>query len=151
MVSSRARTVDEYLATLPEGRAEAIGAVRAVVLRNLPKGYEETVNWGMLCYEIPIERYPDTYNKQPLSCVALAAQKNYCAIYLFGPYSDPKLRKMLEDAFAKSGRKMDMGKSCLRFKSADDLPLDAVGKIIASVPPEALIAQYQASRPPKKK
>ncbi len=146
MVSSPAKTVDEYLAGLPDDRRAAIEQVRKLIRKNLPKGYEESVNFGMLTYEIPLKRYPDTYNKKPLGYVALAAQKNYCAIYLFGAYADPEQRKALEDAFAKSGKKMDMGKSCLRFKSPDDLPLDALGKLIAAVPPERMIALYEASR-----
>lgn len=151
MVSSAARTVKEYLAGLPPERADAVLAVRALILKNLPEGYEEKVNWGMLSYEIPLERYPGTYNKQPLGYAALAVQKKYCAIYLFGAYSDPAQRVALEQAFAKSGKKMDMGESCLRFQSADDLPLPALGKVIASTPPEAMIALYEASRPAKKK
>lgn len=147
MVKSAAKTVDEFLAELPEARRAVIEQVRKLIRKNLPKGYEETMNWGMINYEIPLKRYPDTYNKQPLGSVALAAQKNYYAIYLFGAYGDPKQRKELEDAFAKSGKKMDMGKSCLRFKSPDDLPLDAIGKLIADMPPEKLIALYEASRP----
>ena len=151
MVSSAAKTVHEYLASLPADRAEAVARVRAVVLDNLPKGYEEKVNWGMLSYEIPLERYRDTYNKQPLGYVALAAQKNHCALYLLGANADPAQREALEEAFANAGKKMDMGKSCLRFESADELPLQALGKVIASTPPDAMIALYEASRPQKKK
>ena len=89
----------------------------------------------MISYGIPLERYPDTYNKQPLGYAGLAAQKNFNTLYLLGAYSDPKQRKALEDAFKKSGKKMDMGKSCLHFRKADDLPLDAIGEIIGSTPP----------------
>jgi len=143
-------SVDEYLAGLPEDRRQVIEQMRKLIRKNLPKGYEEAINWNMLCYQIPLKRYPDTYNQQPLGYVALAAQKNYCAIYLLGAYSDPKQRKALEDAFAKAGKKMDMGKSCLRFKSTDDLPMEALGKLIASTPPEAMIALHEAVRPAKK-
>lgn len=146
MVQTSAKTVDEFLQTLPEDRRVVVEKIRKLIRRNLPKGYEEAVNWSMLSYQIPLTSYPDTYNKQPLGYVALAAQKNYFALYLFGAYSDPRQREMLEHAFAKSGLKMDMGKSCLRFRSADDLPLDALGKLIASTPPEAMIALYEASR-----
>src|SRR5687768_16927671 len=136
MVQSKATTVKEYLDELPADRRKEIAKVRSVVRKSLPKGYRERMNWGMISYEIPLERYPDTYNKQPLGTAALAAQKSYNALYLFGAYSDPKRREALEDAFKKSGKKMDMGKSCLRFRKADDLPLDAIGKIIARTPPE---------------
>ena len=117
--------------------------MRDLVRRNLPKGYSETMSWGMISYGLPLSRYPNTYNGQPLGYVSLAAQKNYYALYLTGPYMDPKQAKQLSDAFEKAGKKMDMGKSCLRFKKLDDLPLDALGRIIASTPPEDLIAHYE--------
>ena len=143
MASSKATTVDQYLAELPAERREVVAKVRDAVRRNLPKGYVETMNWGMICYELPLERYPNTYNHQPLGCVALAAQKNYNALYLC---PDPAQRKELAEAFKRAGKKMDMGKSCLRFKTLDDLPLEAVEQVVASTPPEKLIAQYEASR-----
>src|SRR5688572_17752543 len=150
MVSSQASTVDDYLAELPPERRSIVSSVRDLVRRNLPEGYRETMNWGMISYEIPLERYPDTYNKQPLAYAGLAAQKNVNTLYLTGSYGDPKQRKRLEDAFEKSGKKMDMGKSCLHFRKAEDLPLDAIGDIIASTPPEKMIAMYEAARPKKK-
>ena len=104
------------------------------------------MGWGAICWEIPLERYADTYNGKPLGYVGLAARKNFHTLYLMGAYGDPKQRKRLEDAFRKSGKKMDMGKSCLHFRKADDLPLDAIGEIIASTPPEKMIAMYEASR-----
>jgi hypothetical protein len=146
MVQSKAKTVKEYLNELPEDRRSAISKVRSVVRKNLPKGYRETMNFGMITYEIPLERFPDTYNKQPICYAGLAAQKNFNSIYLMGAYADPKQRKQLEEAFRKSGKKMDMGKSCLHFRTADDLPLDAIGEIIASTPPDKLIEAYEASR-----
>ena len=150
MVQSSATTVKEYLDGLPADRRKEIAKVRSVVRKNLPKGYREMMAWGSICYAIPLERYPDTYNKQPLGYAALAAQKNFNTLYLMGAYGDPKQRERLEEAFRKSGKKMDMGKSCLHFRSADDLPLDEIGKIIASTPPEKMIAQYEAARPKKK-
>ncbi|HEX2202692.1 MAG TPA: DUF1801 domain-containing protein [Longimicrobium sp.] len=146
MVQSRAATVEEYLAELPEDRRAVVSAVRDVVVRNLPEGYRESVGYGMITYAIPLERYPDTYNKQPLAYAALAAQKNYYALYLTTPYQDPAQAEWLRDEFEKAGKKLDMGKSCLRFKKLDDLPLDAVGRVIASTPPDAFIAQYEAAR-----
>lgn len=150
MVQSKARTVKEYLDELPADRRKEIAKVRSVVRKNLPKGYRETMSWGTICYVIPLDRYPDTYNKQPLGYAGLAAQKNFNTLYLMGAYGDPKQRKALEDAFEKSGKKMDMGKSCLHFRKADDLPLDAIGKIIASTPPDRMIDMYEAARPKKK-
>ena len=150
MVPSKARTVKEYLDELPADRRKEIAKVRSVVRKNLPKGYREMMAWGAICYAIPLERYPDTYNKQPLGYAGLAAQKNFNTLYLMGAYGDPKQRKALEDAFKKSGKKMDMGKSCLHFRSADDLPLEAIGKLIASTPPDRMIDMYEAARPKKK-
>lgn len=146
MVQSKARTVEEYLEELPEERRAAISEVRKVVRKNLPRGYRETTNWGMITYEIPLERYPETYNGQPLCYAGLAAQKNHNALYLMGPYQDPSQVAALREAFRKSGKKMDMGKSCLRFKKAEDLPLDEIGRLIKGTPPEKLITHYEASR-----
>ncbi len=146
MASSKAATVDEYLAELPEDRRAVVSAVRDVVLRNLPAGYTETMSYGMIGYGIPLERYPDTYNKQPLGYAALAAQKNYYALYLLGVYQDSAQERQLREAFAAAGKKLDMGKSCVRFKTLDDLPLDAIGRVIAATPPHAHIAQHEAAR-----
>jgi hypothetical protein len=145
-MKSKAATVDEYLAELPEDRRAAISQVREVVLRNLPAGYVERMNWGMICYEIPLERYPKTYNKQPLSYAALASQKNYCAIYLMGVYGEGEQARRFREAFEQAGKKLDMGKSCVLFRRADDLALDAVGDVIASTTPEQYIAIYEKSR-----
>jgi hypothetical protein len=150
MVQSSTATVKQYMDELPPERRREIAKVRSVVRKNLPKGYRETMIWGMIGYGIPLEKYPDTYNKQPLCTAGLAAQKNYNTLYLLGAYGDPKQRKRLEDAFKKSGKKMDMGKSCLHFRRADDLPLDAIGEIIAAMPPEKLIAIMETVRPTKK-
>ena len=146
MVSSKALTVDEYLDELPPERRAIVASVRDLVRRNLPEGYRETMNWGMISYEIPLERYPATYNKQPLSYAALAAQKNTYTLYLTGAYQDAKRKKWLEREFEKAGKKLDMGKSCVHFKRLEDLPLDVIAKVVASTPPEKLIEQYEASR-----
>src|SRR5215210_1806432 len=136
MARSAAATIDEYLAELPEDRRAALAEVRDVVLRNLPAGYVETMNWGLISYEIPLERYPRTYNKQPLTYAALGSQKNYCAVYLMGVYGDGEQARRFKEAFRQAGKKLDMGKSCVRFRTADDLALDAVGEAIAATTPE---------------
>jgi uncharacterized protein YdhG (YjbR/CyaY superfamily) len=146
MPRSGATTVDEYLAELPEDRRAAIAEVRDVVLRNLPAGYVETMSWGMISYEIPLERYPKTYNGQPLSYAALASQKNYCAIYLLGVYGDDEQGAWFKEEFRKAGKELDMGKSCVRFRTADDLPLDVIGQVIARTSPERFIAIYEKAR-----
>lgn len=146
MASTDAKSADEYIDELPAERREVVAGVRRVILRNLPAGYEERMNWGMISYEIPLERYPDTYNGQPLMYAALAAQKKHIALYLMGPYQDDAQAARIEQAFARAGKKLDMGKSCLRFRKLEDLPLDDLGEVIASMPPEALIASYEESR-----
>ena len=146
MVSSAATSVTQYLEELPPERRKVVAAVRAVVRKHLPKGYAESMNWGMIAYEIPLARYPETYNKQPLAYVALAAQKNNYALYLSGPYMDPEVDAMLREAFKSAGKKLDMGKSCLRFKSLDDIPLDVIGKVVAAVPVDRYIEHYENSR-----
>lgn len=146
MPRSNASTVEEYLAELPPEPRAVVSAIRDLVRRNLPKGYAETMSFGMIGYVVPLARYPNTYNGQPLPYVSIAAQKDHYALYLFGPYVDSAQGNQLAEAFRTAGKKMDMGKSCLRFRKLDDLPLDAIGRMIASTPPEKLIAYYEAAR-----
>jgi len=146
MASSSATTVEAYLAELPPDRRGVISAVRDVVCRNLPKGYREAMNWGMISYEIPLERYPNTHNGEPLTYAALAAQKNHYALYLMGLYSHGAESGWFKEEFASAGKKLDMGKSCVRFKKLADLPLDTIAKAIAMVPPEKFIELFEASR-----
>lgn len=146
MARSAAATVADYLDALPPERRAVIAEVRKVIRRNLPKGYQEVMNWGAITYELPLERYPNTYNGQPLCYAALAAQKNHFALYLMTVYGDKKLEQELREAFKRAGKKLDMGKSCVRFKAVDQLPLDAIGRIIAAVPPDKYIAAYEKSR-----
>jgi uncharacterized protein YdhG (YjbR/CyaY superfamily) len=146
MASSSAATVEEYLRELPPERREVVSAVREVVLRNLPEGYRESMGFGMIGYGIPLERYPDTYNRQPLAYAGLAAQKNHYSLYLMCVYGDAQSEAAFREAFAAAGKKLDMGKSCVRFRRLEDLPLDVVGRTIASTPPEELIRRYEASR-----
>ena len=148
MVSSPARSVEEYLAALPDEKRIAISAVRDVVLRNLPKGYVEVMDFGMISYTVPLARFPETYNGHALMNAALAAQKNYNAVYLMGVYGDDANATRFKRAFADAGKKLDMGKSCVRFKTTDDLVLDAIGETIASVTVDDYIALYERSRTP---
>jgi uncharacterized protein YdhG (YjbR/CyaY superfamily) len=146
MASSKATTVDEYLAELPPERRAVVIAVRDVVRKNLPNGYTETMNWGMISYELPLARYPNTYNGKPLGYAALAAQKNYFALYLPLVYQDAKQEARLREEFEKAGKKLDIGKSCVRFKRVEDLELGAIAKVIASTPPDEFIERYEAAR-----
>ena len=140
---SEATTVTQYLAELPADRREAIEAVRGVILENLPGGYVEAMNWGMITYQIPLDMYADTYNGQPLMFAALASQKNHMAVYLTGIYISDEAREQFEAAYRETGKRFDVGKSCVRFRKLDDLPLDLIGDTIASVPVERLIARVE--------
>lgn len=146
MVSSRATSVEEYLDELPPDRRAVVAAVRDVILKNLPAGFVEAMNWGMISYQVPLERYPDTYNGQPLMLAALAAQKNHYAVYLTSPYTRPGGEEELRRAWEKAGYGLDMGKSCVRFKRLDDLPLEVVAEAIRRTPVDELIEQYESSR-----
>ena len=152
MVKSAASTPAAYLASLPPERRTVVAAVRSVIRKHLPKGYVESMNWGMLAYEIPLARYPNTYNKQPLMYLALASQKNGYALYLTSVSSNKALMSKLSAAYKAAGRKLDMGKGCLRFKTLEELPLDVVAEMVASTSVDARIAEFEATRPtPKKK
>ena len=150
MVSSKETTPAAYIASLPPEHRKVIAAVRAVIKKRLPKGYVETMNWGMLSYEIPLSRYPDTYNKQPLMYLALAAQKNNYALYMTGVSGDKVLMGRLAAAYKAAGKKLDMGKSCLRFDKLEDLPLDVIGDIVAATSVESRIAAAEAAKRKKK-
>ena len=146
MVSSTAQSPDEYIASLPPDRREALTAVRDVIRRNLPDGFEEGMEFGMLAWYVPLERFPDTYNGHPLGLAALASHKQYISLYLNTVYGDPQLADWFRARYAASGKRLNMGKSCLRFRSLDDLPLDVIGETIARVPLDRYVAHYQAAR-----
>ena len=148
---SDAATVDEYLATLPEERREALEVVRNEILANLPDGYEEAMNWGMIAYQVPLERYPDTYNGEPLMYAALASQKNHMAVYLTAVYSEEGTRDAFEEAYRATGKKLDMGKSCVRFKKLDDLPVELIGQTIGATSVERFVTEVEAARQATKK
>ena len=145
MVRSTAATVKEYLDELPPERRRVISQVRETILDNLPEGFVESMNWGMISYEIPLERYPDAYNGQPLGYAALAAQKNHYAIYLMSVYQDADQEARLIEGFRVGGKRLDMGKSCVRLRKLEDLPLDLIGQVISGTTPEEFIARYEAS------
>ena len=146
MAKSKASTVEEYIGELPEDRRAVVEGVREVILRNLPGGYEEAMRWGMISYEVPLARHPKTYNGQPLGYVALAAQKGCYSLYLMSAYQDSEQERQLREGFAAAGRKLDMGKSCVRFRRLEDLPLDVIGRAVASTSPAQLIALHEAAR-----
>ena len=141
-----ASTVKEYLAELPQERREAIEAVRKVILKNLPEGYEEAMNWGMISYQVPLETYPHTYNKEPLMYAALASQKNHMAVYLTPIYMDEGASRAFEAAYRTTGKRYDTGKSCVRFRKLADLPLELIGESIASLPVGEFVERVKEAR-----
>jgi hypothetical protein len=146
MTSSPSPAIMEFLAAQPPERRRELGRVRETILRNLPRGYEEALAGKILAYQVPLAAYPDTYNGHPLWYIGLAAQKHYLSLYLMCAYGSPEHLRRLKDGFKAAGKKPDMGKSCIRFKSADDLPLDIIGELVASIPMKRWIAFAKAVR-----
>lgn len=146
MASSKASTVEQYLAALPADRRAEIEKVRDAVNAALPEGYSEGIGYGMIGWVVPLADYPNTYNKQPLAYAGLAAQKNYNSLYLNCVYASPERTERLKARFAGAGKTLDMGKSCIRFKRAADLPLDIIGDEIASTSPQLFIRIYEEAR-----
>jgi len=143
---SDATTVEGYLANLEPERRAVVKAVRDVIREAMPTGYVEGVAWGMITWSVPLERYPDTYNDQPLGYVALAAQKRHFSLYLMGLYSDSEQDRDFRARWTATGRGLDMGKSCLRFRRLDDLDLDLVADVVAAMPVETFLATYERIR-----
>ena len=146
-----ATTVEAYLAQLPADRRDAIAKVRDVVNANLPAGFEEGIQYGMIGWYVPLSRYPETYNGQPLGIAGLASQKNYMALYLMAVHGDPAIAAWFRGAFAAAGKKLDMGKSCVRFKTVDALPLDVIGETIRRVSIDAFLGHYEDARASSKR
>jgi hypothetical protein len=143
---SKAATVADYLAELPSDRRAEIEKVRARISAAMPAGFREGMGYGMIGWVVRLDVYPETYNGQPLAYAGLAGQKNSNSLYLTCVYYSPDRVQRLKDAAAAMGRKLDMGKSCIRFKKADDLPLDAIADEIAANTPERFIALYKEAR-----
>lgn len=146
MVISKAATVADYLAELPMDRRAEIERVRDLINEAIPDGYREGIGYGMIGWVVPLERFSDTYNGQPLAYAGLAAQKNYNSLYLTCVYASKERTERLKAAFAAAGKKLDMGKSCIRFKKADDLALDLIREEIASTKPDEFIKIYEEAR-----
>lgn len=147
-MQSKAKTVAQYLAELPADRRAAIQAVRAVILKNLDKNYQETMQYGMIGYSVPHSLYPAGYHcdpKQPLPFAGLASQKHHLSLYILTIYNSGSEENWLRDQFAKAGKKLDMGKCCIRFKRVEDLPLDVIGEMIRRVPVKRHIEFYEAN------
>jgi hypothetical protein len=149
-MTSKATTVEEYLAELPDDRRAAVSAVREVILKNLPQGYEEGMQYGMVGYYVPHRIFPASYHcdpKQPLPYVSLASLKNHMALYMHihGMYGDQEADQWFREAYTATSKKLDMGKACIRFKKLDDLPLEVIGQAVAGFPVEKYLSAYEAS------
>ena len=166
MVSSAAATVEQYLADLPDQRRELVGAVRDVVNANLPDEYQEAMQYGMIGWFVPLDRYPPGYHtdpSQPLPLAGLASQKQYVSLYLMGVYCGCVERgagvgpvqtadaTWFRETWLATGKKLNMGKSCVRFTRLDAVPLDVIGEAIRRVPVDEYIARYEAVRPAPKR
>jgi hypothetical protein len=147
MAKKPPESVDAYLAALPEDRCEALQAVRKTILKSISKKIEEGIQYGMIGYYVPHSVYPNGYHcdpSQPLPYIALASQKNYMSLYLMCLYINPDWKETFETAYRATGKKMDVGASCVRFKKLDDLPLDVIGKTIKAISLDEYIANYEA-------
>jgi hypothetical protein len=152
-MKSSATTVARYLASLPPDRRDAIARVRDAINARLPDGYEERMQWGMIAWAVPESVLParDVYNKQPLCLVALASQKSYMAVHMLGAYLDSKERAWFDAAYKKSGKKLDMGQGCVRFRTIDALAVDVVAEALSRVSVEDYVATYRRVRESRSK
>lgn len=141
-----ATTVDGYLAALPEDRRAALGAIRDVINANLPEGYEEGLQYGIISWYVPLSRYADTYNKQALMLAGLASMKNYMTMHLPTVYGSPSTREWFEKAYARAGKKLDMGKGCVRFTSLDGVPLDVIGELVSKVSVDSYVEHAERAK-----
>lgn len=146
-MQSKEISVDKYIESLPRERQDVIRKLRSTIVKNLPKGFEECMNYGMIGYVVPHSLYPKGYHvdpKTPLPFMALASQKNFVALYHMAVYSDPKLLKWFTDSYAKAcRRKLDMGKSCIRMKKMDDIPYELIGELSGRLTPKQWIDIYE--------
>ncbi|HRF24189.1 MAG: hypothetical protein BWZ05_00264 [Bacteroidetes bacterium ADurb.BinA245] len=148
-MQSKATTVEQYVSELPADRQATINALRKVIKKNLPKGFQECMGYGMLGYVVPHSIYPAGYHcnpKDPLPFMGLASQKNSINLYHMGIYAEPKLYKWFTEAHAKaSPKKLDMGKSCVRYKKAEDIPLKLIGELASKMTPKEWISLYESA------
>jgi hypothetical protein len=141
-----AKTVDEYLSSIAEEQRTTIALVRKFLLERMPEGIAETIRWGMISYEIPLSRFPDTYNGKPLLYAALAAQKRYNSLYLLPAYLSEENKQLLVDSYARAGKTLSMGKSCIRFRSVTDLVLPIIGEMLQAYPVDRFVVEFEKRR-----
>ena len=148
-MKSAANTPEEYINNLPDDRKQVMNTLRKTILDNLPKGFSETINYGMIGYVVPHSMYPNGYHcnpKLPLPFMSIASQKNFIAIYHMGLYANQKLLNWFLEEYSKHGNtKLDMGKSCLRFKKMDQIPFELIGELSKKITVKEWIATYEES------
>jgi hypothetical protein len=145
-MQSKATTVAAYVAALPSDRRAAVEAVRRVVLDNIDRGFEEGMQYGMIGYYIPHAIFPPGYHcdpKQPLPFAGLASQKQHLSLYIMGIYGDTALREWFTSAWKATGKKLDMGKACIRFKKVEDVPLEVIGEAFRRISLKGYVAAYE--------
>ena len=146
-MQSKASSPEEYIAEMPADRQQAFKKLRAVIKKNLPEGFQEVMGYGMIGYVVPHSKYPAGYHcnpKLPLPFMNIASQKNFIAVYNMAIYSSPAILKWFTKAHAKaSSKKLDMGKSCLRYKKPEDIPFDVIGQLASRITPDEWIATYE--------
>jgi hypothetical protein len=138
--------VATYLARIPPARRKELVRVRSTIRKHLPPGYKEVLRGSIIAYEVPLATYPDTYNGRPLWFAALAAPKSYLTLHLMPVYASPELLGQLKEGFRAAGKKLDIGKACIHFQTADDLALDVIGRIIRSMPLARWVEIAKAAR-----
>jgi uncharacterized protein YdhG (YjbR/CyaY superfamily) len=146
-----ATTVDAYVASLPDARRAPVLAVLDCIRENIPAGYEEVISWGMPTWQVPLKDYPDTYNGQPFLYAGLANRKGHCALYLSAMSGFPDVEKAFLESFSASGKTLDMGASCVRFKTVDQLDMPSIAAAIRAIPMAECIAHARAARSVKKR
>ena len=148
-MQSKASTVAEYLNEIPEERKEGFNKLRNVILENLPEGFEESLGYGMMGYSVPHSLYPKGYHcdpKMPLPFAGIASQKNFIAFYHMGIYANPELLNWFTSEFPKySKKKLDMGKSCVRFKKPEDIPFELIGELMQKIAVQDWIELYESA------
>jgi hypothetical protein len=148
-MTSKATTVAQYLKELPADRRETVKAIRETILKNLDKGFQEAIQYGGIGYSVPHSIYPAGYHcdpKQPLPFAGIGNQKNHIGIYLFCIYADSKLHADFVEGWKKTGKRLDMGKGCVRVRKLEDIPLDVLGRTIKKVKTKQFIATYEEAR-----
>lgn len=142
-------SVDDYLLTIPEERIEAFVGLLDIIRANIPKGFEECIQYKMPSFSVPLSTYPDGYHctkDTPLPFISIANQKNFIALYHMGIYANPEIHQWFVEAYPKHSKyKLDMGKSCIRFKKVDHIPLDLIGELIRKISVDQWIANYESN------